>query len=46
LHQPDASRRHGELFGDQLNLRREDALAELAFARVGGDAAVGGDGEP
>ena len=46
LDQRDAVERNRELLGDQLRLRGGDALAELALAGVGGDAAVGGDGDP
>jgi hypothetical protein len=46
LHQPNARHRHAKLLGDHLDLRRVHPLAELALAGVGGDAAVGGDGEP
>ena len=38
--------RHRQLLGDELNLRRVHALAELALAGIRGDAAVGADGEP
>jgi hypothetical protein len=38
--------RHVELLGDELDLRGEDALAEVALAGVRGDPAVGADGEP
>ena len=37
---------HAKFFGDQLGLRGDDALAEFFLAGVGGDAAVGGDGDP
>ena len=37
---------HTKLFGDELCLRRQDALAELAFARVGGHRAVCRDRNP
>ncbi len=46
LNQRDARERNGQLLGDQLHLHREDALPQLALAGVGGDAAVGADGEP
>ena len=46
LNQLHAIDRHAQLFGDQLHLRREEALAELALAGVRGDAAVGGDRDP
>ena len=46
LDQPDAIERNRELLGNQLRLRREDPLAELALAGVGRDDAVGGDGDP
>ncbi len=46
LNQFHAANRHGQFFGDQLRLDREDALTELALARVRGHAAVLGDGDP
>src|SRR6185437_1677220 len=42
----DVSERHAELFGDELRLRSDDALAKLLFAGVTGHFAVGGDGNP
>ena len=37
---------HRQFFGHQLRLRGRDALAQLFLAAIGGDAAVGGDGDP
>ena len=41
-----AIKRHAQLLGDQLRLRRRDALAELFLAAIGGDAAIGRDRDP
>ena len=46
LHQPDTGHRHRQLLCDQLNLRREDPLAELALPCVGRDVAIRPDGDP
>ena len=40
LHQADTIERHAQFLGDQLHLRRVNALAELALAGVGGDAVL------
>src|SRR5712692_6236912 len=42
----DAIERDRELLGNQLRLRREDPLPELALAGVGSHSAVGGDRDP
>ena len=46
LNQLDAIDLHAQLFGDELRLRREEALPHLALACVGGDGIVGVDGQP
>src|SRR5689334_720463 len=46
LNQPHAVEWHAQLFGDQLHLCGVETLSELALAGVGGDGAVGRDGDP
>ena len=46
IDQRNAIERHGQFFGYQLRLGRGHALAELCFAAVGCDFAVGGNGDP
>jgi hypothetical protein len=46
LNQLDAIERDAQLLGDQLCLRGVQALADLALAGKGGDAAVGIDRDP
>src|SRR5262249_2023853 len=41
-----AIRGNGELLGNQLRLGGLNALSELAFPRMRGDTAVGGDADP
>ena len=38
--------RHAQLLCDQLGLRGKNALAKIALAGIGGDRAVGADGQP
>src|SRR5215471_16208292 len=40
LNETNAIERNRELFGNQLRLSRVEAMAELAFAGVGGDVAI------
>src|SRR6185437_4060690 len=39
-------KRYAKLFGNQLSLRGDDALAEFFLAGICRDAAIGGDGDP
>ncbi len=41
-----AIERHRQFLGHQLLLRGRDPLAQFFFAAIGGDAAVGSDGDP
>ncbi len=46
LNEPHARERHGKLFGDELHLRRVDALAELDFAGMCRHHPVRAHGDP
>ena len=46
LHEANAVHRHDEFFGDELHLRGEKALTELALARVGRHRAIRHDADP
>ena len=42
----DARQRNAKFFGDELVLDRAETLTEVAFAGVGGDGFIGGNGDP
>jgi hypothetical protein len=46
LNERHGARRDGQLLGDELRLRGQHALTEIALARVGRHLAVGGNSDP